>query len=176
MTETEYLLVSLMEECAEMQQAIAKMLRFGPQDRYPTPEAPTTLEKLQGETIDAAAVIELLESRGLKIIRTDDGVELAIQAKKDKVAKYMKYAHVRGTIGDFDQDVVHRLRIAAADFVHNIKTHNVAGAGELHVQTDNSFQELEKAVAIACLPNLETTPGEPTPATGSITSDPGGPG
>lgn len=168
MTETDYLLLSLIEELAEIQQAICKMMRFGPGDRYPTGDQPTTLEKVQGEIIDSTAIMELLEAKGLTIRCTDAGqIELGIAAKKMKVDKYMKYAKTRGTLFEYQSDKAKRLEQAATDFVQNLMRGNVAGSGEFHAATDASFRELKKAVELPC-----STSGAGTPATGANTSVP----
>lgn len=170
MTEIEYLLVSLAEECAEVQQATSKLLRFGPNDRYPNDTAKTTLDKLQDEMVDLIALVEMLEERGVKVRRMDMSMIAGIAAKKKKVAGYMVYARARGTLGNDDKNVTDELRQAAADYVHNILSHNVAGAGELTVQADESFKLLREAVRKACSKESSSTPGDTTPNTGAPTS------
>lgn len=170
MTEIEYLLISLAEECAEVQQATSKLLRFGPNDRYPNDTAKTTLDKLQDEMVDLIALVEMLEERGVKIRRMDMSMIAGIAAKKKKVAGYMVYARARGTLGNDDKNVTDELRQAAADYVHNILSQNVAGAGELSVQADESFKLLRADVKKACSKDSSSTPGDTTPNTGAPTS------
>lgn len=170
MTEIEYLLVSFMEEAAEIQQATSKLLRFGPNDRYPNDSAKTTLDKLQDEVTDLIALAEMLEERGVPVRRMDMSMVHGIEAKKKKVAGYMVYARAKGTLGNDDKNVTDELRQAAADYVHNILSQNVAGAGELSVQADESFKLLRAAVKKACSKESSSTPGDTTPNTGVPTS------
>ena len=70
---------------------------------------------------------------------------------------------LRDTIKERDaaRAQVERLRGAARDFIHNVKSHNVQGAGELCVQTDASFRELAQSLA-------DTAPTAPTTAPKSM--------
>ena len=95
MNKTEHLLTCLMEECAEIQKAAAKALRFGLDDHAPDEPEVTNGENIAFECIDLFAVIEMLEEMG--VIPQLPKSELVMQ-KKDKVLKYMKYAEERGTI------------------------------------------------------------------------------
>ncbi|TWH48526.1 hypothetical protein [Sporomusa sp. KB1] len=92
MTETEHLLVCLAEECAEIQQAVGKALRFGLQDNY---KDSTPAEDIARECCDLIAVIEMLEEAGI-IKKT--GTIQAIEQKKFKVRYYMEYAREHGTL------------------------------------------------------------------------------
>ena len=94
MNKTEHLLTCLIEECAEVQKIAAKALRFGLDDH--APDSPTTnSEDIALECADLLAVMEMLEREGIIPTFRDAGL---IQAKKDKVEKYMKYAEGRGTL------------------------------------------------------------------------------
>lgn len=62
--ETEGVLMSrLSEECAEVVQAVSKIVRFGHDGRYPTGE--TNTEYLAAEVADVEAVIAEVRRRGL---------------------------------------------------------------------------------------------------------------
>jgi len=82
-----------MEECAEVQQAASKALRFGLNDKYTGCDTPA--DAIARECTDLIAVIEMLESEG--VIKTFRLFQ-PIQEKKAKVEKYMKYAEERGTL------------------------------------------------------------------------------
>lgn len=92
MNKTEHLLTCLAEECAEVQHAVTKALRFGLDDDFKetTPE-----QDIVRECLDVIAVIELLEEEGI-IKKT--GTIVAIEQKKAKIRHYMQYAKERGTL------------------------------------------------------------------------------
>ncbi|HWR06153.1 hypothetical protein [Sporomusa sp.] len=92
MNNTEHLLVCLAEECAEIQQAVTKALRFGLQDGY---KETTPAQDIARECCDLIAVIELLEEVGI-IEKT--GTIQAIEQKKARVRHYMEYAREHGTL------------------------------------------------------------------------------
>ena len=79
MNTTEYVLVCLMEECAEVQHAAAKALRFG---------LPLNREQLQREILDVQAIVELLQESGILAIAPD--AEGHLRAKKKKVLACME--------------------------------------------------------------------------------------
>lgn len=81
MNRTEHLLACLAEECAEVQHAVAKALRFGLDDGYPG-AASTNAQDIAREFIDVLAVMEMLEESGA-IERLLD--PQAIDRKKDRV-------------------------------------------------------------------------------------------
>lgn len=92
MTETEHLLVCLAEECAEIQHAVGKALRFGPQDDF---KATTPAENIARECCDMIAVIEMLEEAG--VIEKTGSIQ-AIEQKKARVRHYMEYARAHGAL------------------------------------------------------------------------------
>ena len=94
MNKTEHLLTCLIEECAEVQKAAAKALRFGLDDT--SPDGVTNREGIANERIDLLAVLEMLEEEG--IIPPLEAHQ-STRPKKDKVTKYMDYAKGRGTLG-----------------------------------------------------------------------------
>ena len=97
MNKTEHLLTCLIEECAEIQKAAAKALRFGLDDHAPDGPEITNSMSIAYECADLLAIIEMLESEN--IIPPPMKPQL-IQMKKDKIVKYMGYAKERGTISD----------------------------------------------------------------------------
>ena len=96
MNTTEHLLVCLAEECAEVQQAVAKALRFGLQGGYSGADA-TNAQDIAREVSDLIAVVQLLEERG--IIEQGSRVA-AIEQKKARVSKHMEHARIKGTLSD----------------------------------------------------------------------------
>ena len=95
MNRTEHLLTCLAEECAEVQQAVAKALRFGLGDGYPG-ALTTNAQDISHEFSDVLAIIEMLEAENL-IERQHD--THAIERKKGRVLAFMEYAEERGTLG-----------------------------------------------------------------------------
>jgi len=97
MNKTEYLLTYLSEECSEVQQAVAKALRFGLNVGFPGGRT-TNAQDIAKECVDVIAIIEMLEAD--KII---DNVRTrkAIDKKKVKVHHYMEHSKKLGTLIDF---------------------------------------------------------------------------
>ena len=97
MNTTEHLLTCLAEECAELQQAISKALCFGLQDRYPGSNT-TNAQDIAKESIEVLALIELLQEQG--IISKPRGTKDMVNAKRNRVNEYMKYAKTTGALVD----------------------------------------------------------------------------
>lgn len=88
MTRTEYLLVTLAEECCEAAQRATKALRFGMNEVQPG-QMEDNVRRLERELADTVAVAEML---GLKIREEDKA------AKVEKVEKYMNYSRQMGVL------------------------------------------------------------------------------
>jgi NTP pyrophosphatase (non-canonical NTP hydrolase) len=97
MNKTEHLLTCLIEECAEVQKAAAKALRFGLDDHHPDLPALTNADEIAHEFVDMLAIIEMLRDENIIPALK---LEQTTQAKKDKVLKYMAYAKERGTLSE----------------------------------------------------------------------------
>lgn len=93
MNKVDYLLVCLMEECAEVQHACAKALRFGLDDHHPS-KGMSNVEDLMKELDDVYAIVALLQDEGIEL----DGSLGRIIEKKAKVSAYMKYSEERGKL------------------------------------------------------------------------------
>lgn len=91
MNRTEHLLVKLMEECAEVAQEASKAAIFGLEEVMPG-QPLTNRDRVLKELNDLWAVCEML------YLSTID--RAAIQAKKEKVEKFMNYARSIGTLED----------------------------------------------------------------------------
>jgi NTP pyrophosphatase (non-canonical NTP hydrolase) len=96
MNKIEHLLTCLAEECAEVQQAVAKALRFGLDDGYPC-KTTTNAEDIAYEYKDLVAVMEMLELEIEGISKLANS-EVDKRIKKEKVIHYMEYAKKRGTL------------------------------------------------------------------------------
>lgn len=97
MTRKEHLLICLAEECAEVQKEVTKILRFGLKDKPfiagGIDHEPNDV-RLENELNDVMAVVDMLRTEGIRVWFSSEKA----QAKKDKVEKYMKYAHEKGTL------------------------------------------------------------------------------
>ena len=88
MSENEYLLIVLAEECGEVIENVAKALRFSLEDHHPN-DFETNESKLKREIVDVIAVAEMLVEN--KVIEDYNSREM-IENKKKKVKKYMEYS------------------------------------------------------------------------------------
>ena len=100
-TETEWLLQCLIEECAEVQHAICTALRFGLNDRDPKHAltfADRNRDIIRHELAELNAVARMLTERGVLEEWDGDGLDRWIADKQERVLHYMEYARKRGTI------------------------------------------------------------------------------
>jgi len=95
MNHTEHLLTCLAEECAEVQQAISKALRFGLDDVNPNAGI-TNANDIGREFIDVVAVMEMLVDSG--VIKLPPNRLARTEQKKSRVNQWMAYAEERGTL------------------------------------------------------------------------------
>ena len=93
MNRLEYLLTVLNEECAELQQATSKALRFGLQDGYPG-TARTNESDMRIELNQVYAVVDMLKEEGLNL-DLDSNV---VRNKKINVERYLEYSKSRGRL------------------------------------------------------------------------------
>lgn len=99
MNVTEHLLVILNEECVEVAQRCDKALRFGLQEIQqsdPT-QTLTNAERIHQEFTDLMAVYSMLSAKGALPLGFDIS---AMNAKKDKVQRYLDYSREQGTLHD----------------------------------------------------------------------------
>lgn len=96
MTRQEHLLVTALEECAEIEQRITKALRFGLDEIQPVETGGDGIadnrDKISYEVDDLLAVLKLL---GISY-----GDSLRIEAKQIKTKKFIAYAQNQGTLRD----------------------------------------------------------------------------
>lgn len=91
MSETEHLLLKLMEECNEVAQRASKAIQFTLSEMEPG-SLRTNSERLVGEFIDLIAVWELLEADGAVVMPASDAFRQAIRDKQEKVKRYRAYS------------------------------------------------------------------------------------
>jgi NTP pyrophosphatase (non-canonical NTP hydrolase) len=84
-SKTEETLVILQEECAEVIQAVSKILRFGFQSRYPTEDSASTKECLEMEAGQLLCMIGLLVEQGAI---DEESMVAAMEHKKVKLKEW----------------------------------------------------------------------------------------
>jgi hypothetical protein len=98
MNKSEYLLVCLMEECAEVQQIAAKCLRFGLDNYHPSDEAKTpNYQELRRELndLDGIRIMLHVETR----LPFEPEIDQTTPMKKiNKVRRYMEVSRGCGTL------------------------------------------------------------------------------
>ena len=92
MNRLEHLLTILTEECAEVQQAVTKALRFGLNEGRDIDC--TNAERLRQELNDLIASVEMLVAEGVNL----SADPVAKEMKKRKVEKYLLYSAECGTL------------------------------------------------------------------------------
>ncbi len=99
MNGTEYLIVKLMEEAAEVQQRASKLLQFGPAEIQAGHDK-SNVERLRYEVNDLLAVITLLEMvKTLPRVSADE-LRNHIVAKSDKMLQFLAYSKALGCVSD----------------------------------------------------------------------------
>jgi len=95
MNANEYLLVCLIEEAAEVQQAASKALRFGLNNHHPCRDS-TNVEELQNEVFHFLAIIELLNAQ--EILAPLCGGKDEIIEKIENIYNYMQCSKIEGIL------------------------------------------------------------------------------
>ncbi|MGC6767752.1 hypothetical protein [Enterococcus sp. LJL51] len=91
----EHLVLVAMEECAEIQQALSKALRFGFDDYRPSTPDETNEDQILTEYYQLTAMIEELQHKNILKSLTEVEV-MEIKSKKiNKVYKYAEYSKQR---------------------------------------------------------------------------------
>ena len=100
MNKTEYLLVCLMEEAAEIQQIASKCLRFGLNNYHPDHPEIDNLDELQRELTDFDAIRFMLNQSDV-IYKSYSGVG-EMTPKIQKVMHFMEVSKACGTLSASD--------------------------------------------------------------------------
>lgn len=98
MTKTENLLVTLMEECAELQQAVSKALRFGMDNCHPAQPEKSNEHEIMVEYYQLVAVMELLNSNNILRSFSIADEELVKASKKLNVERYQRVSKNIGCV------------------------------------------------------------------------------
>lgn len=89
MTRNEYLLTVVSEECAEIQQAVSKILRFGVDGRNPYDPATPNGDHLLTEYYQLEEMMEMLFDADILIPFNFPDILHIREDKREKVEKYM---------------------------------------------------------------------------------------
>lgn len=100
MTKDEQLLVIAMEECAEIQQAISKALRFGMDNHHPSSPEITNGKAIWTEISQLNAVIQILIDNGILPTITTKEMDEMMEEKTRKVNKYIKLSQKLGLVSE----------------------------------------------------------------------------
>lgn len=98
MTVRENLLVTAMEECAEIQQSISKALRFGMRNHHPDIPDESNGDHIVLEYYQLCAVMDMLQKYNLVPILDRDQVSKIKNEKLDKVTEYLNISKNLGAI------------------------------------------------------------------------------
>lgn len=112
MTKEQFLLLKMIEECAEVAQRASKQIQFGgfetqgkgsPSTNASLEAQFTNAERLRSELLDLTVITQLLIDLGaFKSVDTFGEYEAAKQAKVEKLNKYLAYSRKLGQLdGDW---------------------------------------------------------------------------
>ncbi len=99
MTREEHLLTIIAEECVEIAKNATKALRFGPDDCEPG-HPDSNARRICLECADLLAVLEMLAASNCMFQSAINSVDMeaAMDAKKEKVEKFLEYSRERGRL------------------------------------------------------------------------------
>lgn len=100
MTKNENLLVTLMEECSELQQAVSKALRFGMSNYHPSEPDRTNEVDIMTEYYQLISVMEMLIMSG--VLHDDVPASDIKNKKRTNVEKYQVVSKQLGLLVDAD--------------------------------------------------------------------------
>ena len=98
MNEMENLYVIAMEECAEIQQCISKILRFGEQNYHPNSAGITNADELLKEYYQLQTVMEMIINKGILGTLSEDKIKEIKQSKYHNIIHYAKVSKNNGRI------------------------------------------------------------------------------
>lgn len=94
----EHLFVCLMEECAEVQQAVAKGLRFGFEDHHPERPTETNEKEVLTELEQLLTLVELLQENNFLAELSLEEQGAIRNKKRAKLSEYMAYSKEKGRL------------------------------------------------------------------------------
>jgi hypothetical protein len=97
MTRQEHLFLKLMEECAEVQHRVSKLLQFG-SDEIQEGQSSNNSQRLRAELDDLFSTTRLLEEDGLIIKRSVVESDKHLEYKRERINKYLKISQSRGKV------------------------------------------------------------------------------
>jgi NTP pyrophosphatase (non-canonical NTP hydrolase) len=100
MTRNEHLLSILAEECVEVAQRVTKALRFGLAEIQPG-QLKTNAQRIMDEINDLLAIYQMVAGENKPLF--EGSVlewQMALDDKKEKVEKFLKYSTECGTVND----------------------------------------------------------------------------
>lgn len=92
----QFLLLKLMEECAEVQQRASKMIQFGADETEPG-QPFTNTERLREELNDLIATIHIIEQNGFPPFPPAEFNEI-VSKKASKILKFLVYSKDIGAL------------------------------------------------------------------------------
>ena len=98
MTKAENILVTIMEECAEVQQAVSKVLRFGSQNYHPGKPGTENWYAVLEEYYHLIAAFEFAQSQMILPQLGDNELNLIKMNKVSKMEKWLKVSESEGTV------------------------------------------------------------------------------
>ena len=98
MNNTENLYVVAAEECAEIQQCITKIMRFGESNHHPDKPEETNAHALLTEYYQLQGVMEMIIDHGLIGHMSDAEIEAIKNRKRCKVSDYAQLSKSLGLI------------------------------------------------------------------------------
>ncbi|MHC5226644.1 nucleoside triphosphate pyrophosphohydrolase family protein [Enterococcus sp. LJL99] len=100
MNKKEYLALVTMEECAELQQALSKSLRFGFDDHHPEKIAQNNEQQVLEEYYQLVAMMEELQEQKIVTRLSEGEIQQIKVAKIKKVYQYMEYSADRNCLSE----------------------------------------------------------------------------
>lgn len=98
MKQYENILVTVSEECAEIQQAVSKALRFGLENHHPNTPEITNADDIIHEFYQLYALIDHLQGYGFLPTLTDEDIKNILSDKIKQVAIWQKVSYDAGIL------------------------------------------------------------------------------
>lgn len=98
MTKEENILLTIMEECSEVQQAVSKVLRFGAKNYHPGRPGTENWYEVLEEYYHLVAAVEFAQSLGIIQYFGQNEADLIKIAKVEKMEKWLAVSKAEGTV------------------------------------------------------------------------------